>query len=240
MEASGQGAAGAAPADAGTQEGQGNEAAQSAGMPEGLVETLQTLQTGQEELRQYLTSQQQQAQQTEEPAAEEPDELDLSFLDPENPTFDPATVATRLGDLIEQTAEKRAQALVDQRVGPLETRFNDSVRTAEAERLVSEFPEFGDEEVANEVVKVSRQIAEHHMPGDPKAAAELADQPWFWRLTYMAARAAESANEEGNGVPNPAHLEGGGGGAGRGGGQQVDLGEQIVAPSRGGRSVLPF
>lgn len=243
MEAGAAGAAGAATADAGaaTQgtEAEGNEGQQQQnGLPENLVETLSSLQAGQEELRQFLTSQQD-ATTTTETATEEPDELDLSFLDPADPAFDPAEVATRLGGLIEQTADKRAQALVDQRMAPLEKTVKDFTRTAEAERLVSEFPEFGDQEVATEVVKVSRQIAEAHMPNDPKAAAELADQPWFWRLTYMAARAAESANQEGTGVPDPAHLEGGAG-AGPGSGSQVDPGDAIVAPSRGGRSVLPF
>lgn len=237
MEASG--AAGAATADAGTQGAGGNEAAeaQQNGLPENLVETLDGLKTGQEELRQFL--QNSQAQTADDDPEEESDELDLSFLDPAAPEFDPAEVATRLGGLIEQTAEKRAQALVDKAVGPLQKTVSDFTRTAEAERLVAEFPEFGDEEVATEVVKVARQIAEHHLPNDPDKAAELADAPWFWRLTYMAARAAETANAEGTGVQDPAHLEGGGGG-GAGSGSQEDPGDAIVSARRGGRSVLPF
>lgn len=238
MEAGAAGAAGATAAGDGGEgqgaEAQGQQQAQTAALPDSLVSTLEGLATGQEELRQFL---QQQNAGEPEGGDEGDDALDLSFMDPADPDFDPAQVAERLGGLIDQAAERRANALMESRVGPLESRLNDMARTAEAERLVAEFPEFGDQEVATQVVQVSRQIAEAHVD-DPKRAAELADQPWFWRLTYMAARAAESANQEGS-APDPANLEGGAG-AVPGGGSQVDLGEQIVGATRGGRSVLPF
>jgi hypothetical protein len=231
MEAGAAGAAGQAAGDAGNGDAGGQEAQgqQQAALPDSLVSTLENLSTGQEELRQFL-----QSQAGNEGGEEEADDedLDLSFMDPADPDFDPAQVAERLGGLIDSAAERRANALMEQRVGPLESRLDDMARTAEAERLVQEFPEFGDEKVANEVVGVSRQIAEAH--GQP----ELADQPWFWRMTYMAARAAESANAEGD-APPAAQLEGGSG-ALPGGQSQADLGDAIVAGSRGGRSVLPF
>lgn len=234
MEAGAAGAAGATAGDAGNGDAGEAQGGQQAALPDSLVSTLEGLATGQEELRQFLQS------QSEGEGGEgegEDDGLDLSFMDPGDPEFDPAQVAERLGGLIDTAAERRANALMEQRVGPLESRLNDMARTAEAERLVAEFPEFGDQEVATEVVKVSRQIAEAHVD-DPKEAAKLADQPWFWRLTYMAARAAESANAEGD-APTAAQLEGGGG-AMPGSASQADLGDAIVAPSQGGRSVLPF
>ena len=75
------------------------------------------------------------------------------------------------------------------------------------------------------------QLAEAH--GQP----ELANEPWFWRLTYMAGRAADAAQEESGDVPAPAHLEGGTGAVPGAGG--ADLGDAIVGARRGA-SVLPF
>jgi hypothetical protein len=96
---------------------------------------------------------------------------------------------------------------------------------------VQEFPDFADPQIAEQVVGTARQIAEAY------GQTELANEPWFWRMTYMAGRAAESAAEEGDDASDAAHLEGGGGA--RPGGQQVDLGDQIVNARRGS-SVLNF
>jgi hypothetical protein len=66
---------------------------------------------------------------------------------------------------------------------------------------------------------------------------ELGEEPSFWRLTYLAGRAADAAQEEQGDVPAPASLESGAGATPGGGGG--DLGDQIVGAHRGA-SVLPF
>jgi hypothetical protein len=169
MEGSQAGLAGGG--DAG--QAQGQEAAQQQGPDIGqLAQNLETLQSGQEELRQFLMSApwQQQVQEVQEA---EP-ELDLSYLMPQQ-EMDGSELAQRLGQTITEATDQRLQS-----------------------------------------------------------QPELANKPWFWRLTYMAGRAAEAANEEGGETPQAAHLEGGGGA--RPGGQQVDLGDadrQRPTPAEG-------
>lgn len=221
MEASQAGLAGGQSAAQGQGEGEGVQQQQGPDTA-ALAEQLGQLSSGQEELRQFLMSAPWQAQEAE--GEQDGQDLDLSFLDAEDPGFDPNTIADRLGGLIEQA--------VEQRVAPQTERLAQLERAAEADRLVAEFPEMGSPETANEVVKTAGDLAQ--AVGRP----EIANEPWFWRLTYMAGRAADHANEEGAGAPDAAHLEGAGG-AGPGGGQQVDLGQQIVDAKRG-RGVLPF
>lgn len=220
--------------------GEGTEAAQAALSPDQLAEQFSRLEGGQEELRQLLQSQ---IQAPAEPAAQEAQEpvdpfgdIDLSFLDPSEPGYNPEQIADKLGGLIDQVAEARAQQITQpivQRLDSIESKTAEDRIKAESRDLVAEFPELGDEKVANEVVGAAQQIAEAY--GQP----ELANEPWFWRMTYMAGQAAELANQEGREGPAAAHLEGGGG-AMPAGSQQVDLGEQIVSAQRGGRGVLPF
>jgi hypothetical protein len=235
MEASGTAVAGDGGQQGAEQGQQQGESGQDVGA---LATQLQSMQAGQEELRQFLMDQpwQQQGQQGEgegegEQQSEEP--LDLSFLDPGDPTFDPDQLAQRLGGLINQTAEQRAQALI----APVVQQQAEMRRQNEARDLVAEFPEIAQPEVAQQVVQVARQLAEAN--GHP----ELADEPWMWRLTYMAGRAVDSANEEGSQEPGAATLEGGGG-ARPTGGQQGDAAEEyrqaLKGAARGGRSALPF
>lgn len=198
-----------------------------------LAEQLGQLSAGQEELRNFLQSQPWQQQEAPDPEPES-DPMDLSFLDPADPSFDPEALAERLGGLVEQTAERRAQALLQQHVDPLRNDVAEMRRQAESDRLVAEFPELAEEGTAEQVVSLSRQIAEAQ--GRP----ELADEPWFWRMTYMAGRAAEAANGEGA-EPPAAHLEGGGGAVPASSG--ADLGDLIVSGGEGaprGRRALPF
>jgi hypothetical protein len=231
VEASQAGLAGGDAAQGDGQQQQG-EGGQDVGA---LAEQLQAMQAGQEELRQFLTSQpwqqQQQGEEQQEETAEEP--LDLSFLDPEDPGFDPNALAERLGGLISQTAEQRAQALI----APVQQQQAEMRRQNEARDLVAEFPEIANEETAQQVTSVARQLAEAN--GHP----ELADEPWMWRLTYLAGRAIDSANDEGSDEPGAAHLEGGGGARPTGGqqGDPADAYRQALREAaRGGSSVLPF
>lgn len=214
-------------------EGQGAEGGEgeAQGPDIGALGTqLEAMQGSQEQMFQFLQSQpwlQQEGGEGEgegEPAAED---FDLSFLDAESPQFDPSQVAERLSGLINQGVEQRVQTAMQ----PIQQQMNEERWNREANALVQEFPDFGDPQKAQEIVGYARQIAEAY------GQTELANEPWFWRMTYMAGRAAESASEEGQDAPEAAHLEGGGGA--RPGGQQVDLGDQIVNARRGA-SVLPF
>jgi hypothetical protein len=114
--------------------------------------------------------------------------------------------------------------------------LNDPELAADAERLVAEFPEMADPDVAGEVVDVARKYAEANFP--PEVATTLANSPAWWRATYMMGRALEAAQEEGGETPSAAHLEGGG--SALSGGSSQDLGDAIVAAGRAGSGVLPF
>jgi hypothetical protein len=228
MEGSQAGLAGGG--DAG--QAQGQEAAQQQGPDIGqLAQNLETLQSGQEELRQFLMSApwQQQVQEVQEA---EP-ELDLSYLMPQQ-EMDGSELAQRLGQTITEATDQRLQSQFDQRVNPMMQAVDDIRMRLDVQDLVQEFPEMAEPEVAQRVAGqggLAEQLASQL--GQP----ELASKPQFWRLAYMAARAAEIANEEGAETPRAAHLEGGGGAMP--GSSQVDLGEQIVKADAG-RRVLPF
>lgn len=219
MEASGAGPA------AGNGDG-GGEAAADNGLGQ-VSETLAALQSGQEELRSFLQSEpwQQQPAPAAEPQAQEPDALDLSFLD--DPDLPPDDLADRLTDAFDQRSQSQLQAAL----APLQEKISEQERAREAEALVSEFPDLGDAETAEAVVQASRQWAE--MAGQP----ELANSPTLWRLVYMAGRAADAANSE-SPEGSAAHLEGSGG-AGPAGGQQVDMADRIINAG-GPQRVLPF
>lgn len=237
MEGSGIGG-GPAAAQAGQIAGQADGGAAAEQQTQGpdlaqLAQQMQTMQSGQEDLRQFLASQpwQPEAAEPQTPAAPEP--MDLSFLDMDSPNFDPQVTAERFGSVIEQAMAQREQSLLAQHVQPLQEQLQQERVAREAQMLVDEFPEMGDPDIGPQVVAAARQTAEAY--GNP----ELANQPWFWRMTYMAGRAAQTAHEEGGETPSAAHLEGGAGA--RPGAQQVDLADQILAGSgQPGRSALPF
>jgi hypothetical protein len=245
MEGSGAGLAGGG--QAGGDAGQGQAAAdgqQAQALDAGSIQqALESMQGGQEQLRQQLGQmgeflQQQPWQQAEQDQPAEQDApLDLSFL--QDPMLEPQQVAERLTEVINQQAQTQAQQMIQQHVSPLEQSLNEMRLERGAEALVAEFPEMGQPEVANEVVNNARQYA------DLLKAPELANNPAFWRLVYAAGRAFDSAAQEqqpGAGAPGAAHLEGGAGATP--GAPQVDLGDMIVrgggsdAPL--GRGVLPF
>lgn len=222
MEASGAGLAGNGDAAA---NGEGTGTDDGLGQ---ITETLTSLTEGQEELRNFLQSApwQQQAETPAEPQTpEEPAALDLSFLD--DPDLPPEDLAERLTGAFDE----RSQKMVQEALAPLQEKISEQERRAEAETLVSEFPDLADPDTAEAVVHASRQWAE--ATGQP----ELANSPALWRLVYMAGRAAEAANSESSEAA-AAHLEGTSG-AGPAGGQQVDPADRIINAD-GPRKVLPF
>lgn len=194
-----------------------------------ITQTLESLRGGQEEMRSLLQA----AQQQGEPEAEALPELDLSSWDMENPAFDPNQAAQSLTSYIEQQAQARSDALVKEHIEPLKQQQDMLRRSAEARDLVGEFPEMGQEEVARNVLGVAAQIAES--VGMP----ELAQHVPIWRLVYLAGRATDAANQEGDEDPRAAHLEGGGG-AGPGGGQQAGMTAADIVGARRGAGALPF
>lgn len=219
-------------------QGEGGEAQQQQGPDvSALAEQLGTYGQSMEQMRetlqgmqQYMTQQQQAEPQGEEPQAQD---LDLSFLD--DPAMTPEQIAQSLTGLIDSSADQRAQALLQQHITPLTQQVSEMRLESQAERLVQEFPEMAEPETAEKVVGTARQYAE--MMGRP----DLANDPAFWRLTYLAGRAADQANAEQGDEPQAAHLEGAGG-AGPGG-QQPDLVQQILNPgdeSGLGRRALPW
>lgn len=155
-------------------------------------------------------------------------EMDLSFLDDTNPAYDPEQAAANLASLIERAADQKVEA----RMAPIEQRVAAGETARAVDSLVAELPELGKPEVATEVIKTAKAYAEQM--GRP----DLAGDPQMWKLVYLAGRAADQANAEGE-EPGVAHLEGANG-ASPGGGSQVDLGDAIVNAGGKGSSVLPF
>ena len=221
---------------------QGQQAAQAA---EGQQQTqgpdigalagqLEAMHAGQEQLRQLLMDSPVLQPQGEPEADPEP--LDLSFL-MDDPGFDPQQMSQRLGGALEQAAQQQAQTAVNplqERLDQMEQRLNESRIEQQARDMAAEFPELDDPQVAGQVVGAAQQIVEAQ--GWPAA---VASEPAFWRLIFMAGRAAEAAQNEGTEDPRAAHLEGGAG-ARPGGSQQVHGVDSILSPDRKGRGVLPF
>lgn len=237
-------AAGAAQGGEGEQQ-QGAEQ-QAAGIPSQLVDSLSAIAEGQNETREMLrafTESQQGQGQGEGEGGEENDPfagLDLSFLqetpaaaETENPEQFTGQLAQVLSQAVAQGVDQRLAAHEQQVVAPLRNEVSELRRDAAVQALADEFPQLADPETAQEVVGLAERLATAN--GQP----ELGQQPWFWRLTYMAAEAAAAANEAGGDAndPNAANLEGGGG-ALPGGSGGADLGDAIVGAKRGA-SVLP-
>jgi hypothetical protein len=182
-----------------------------------LTGQLEAVAQQQEELRQALLSMNQQ------PPEPEPDplaELDFSFLDPQEPTYDPQEFQQQLQPAIHQLA-------------PIQEQLREQQYAQQAQQLVEEFPEMGQQEVAEAVCNFSEQIVQSE--GWPP---ELATHPAMLRLVFMAGRAAEAAQQEGA-APAPAHLQAPSGNV-PGSGPQ-DPGDAIIgAAGQRGRNALPF
>jgi hypothetical protein len=230
MSAPGQGTGTAASGDGqGTQQADGGQQGVDVNaLAEGLASTQATTQEMYQWMQENLRPQEAQQQQ-EAPEATEPEPLDLSWLDPESPSFDPNAMAQQLSGLVESTVEQRVQ----QAITPLQQEQQQMRREQEAAALIGEFPELADEDTTAKVLETAKTYAE--TVGHP----ELANEPWFWRTTYVMGRAMDQAQEEQADGPAPAHLESGSGAAPAGGGGQGMTAADIVGARRGA-SVLPF
>jgi hypothetical protein len=212
----------------GTGEG-GGEAQQAAPDFGALSQQLEQLAGGQEELRQYLSTNPWQQQETEQEQQQQAPEVDLSWLDPADPSYDPEQMSQKLTE----TFGQYVQQATEQATAPVMERMQEMQREQAAERLVNEFPDLKQQEVADEVVRASLEYAS--ALGRP----DLGNDPGFWRLVYLSGRAIDSAQQEGSGDPGAAHLEGGGGAIS--GTSQVDPADEIMnAGGKKGSSVLPF
>lgn len=226
-------AAGQAQGDGGQAEGQ--EQQQQGPDVAALSEQLGALTGDMGQLREMLPQLQEFMQSQQTPPAEEQQEepLNLDFLDTGDPEYN-----QQLSQGLQALIDQRAQSLVDKRLGEQMSPVMDKLTAYEADRLVDEFPELGEQETAQRVVQFSRQRAE--ALGRP----ELANSVDFWRESYLLGRVMQMMQEEQQqaGQESAAHLEGGGG-AGAGAAPQVDLGDQIVNGPEGtrlGAKVLPW
>ena len=239
MEASAAGLAATASGDGeGQQQQQGGQPAENGAQPQGqdaiaqMAQTLQGLSEGQEQMREFLVGM---GAQPEQPVEEQQPGADLSFLDETSPNYDPQQAAERLTQVMREQAGVATQAELAKALGPLQEQVSNMQRAQEADALVAEFPELGQPQTAEAVVKAAGQYAE--LMGMP----ELAANTQFIRVTYLAGRAAQLAQEQGAaGAPQAATLEGAAGAspgcAGQGGPQETA--ESIRQAWSGGSDVL--
>lgn len=218
--------------DAG-QQAQG-EAAQQGQEAQGgpdIASVLESMQASQQDLRGLLESQHQLLQSEPWKAAEaeaEPDAPDFSqYLDVADPNFDPADAAQRIAE----AAKEYARQSVQEFAAPIQQEWQQMRTAQEAANLIAEFPEMGEEATQKRVLEAA--TAQANLLGRP----DLAHSPAFWRLTYMASKANDAAQQEAAQQPPAAHLEGGGG-AGPATGQQVNPADQFAGFKP--RRVLPF
>lgn len=199
MEAS---VAAAGAADGAQQEAGGQAGADGAGAPDfaGMAATLQQLEAGQQQLRDFLTSAPWQSAESDGAAGDGADgeQIDLSFLD--DPMLNSDQVGEQLQAMIGKAAEAHTAQLAEQLKGLQDSVKEDRV-AREADALVAEFPDIGDEKVAQQVMQTARQLAEDL--GHP----ELANEPRFWRMAYLNGAAIRAAKDEGGETPAAAHLE---------------------------------
>jgi hypothetical protein len=199
-----------------------------------MAAQLQGLSDSQEQMRQFLEGQSQQ-QPAEQQQEQQPPAADLSFLDEASPNYDPQRAAERLTEVMREQAGVATQAELAKVLAPLQQQVSDMQRASEADALVAEFPDLGKSDVAEPVVKAAGQYAE--MVGMP----ELASNTAFIRLTYLAGRAAELAQQQEGaaGAPGAATLEGAGGASPGGAGQgDTQTAESIAASWSRGNDVL--
>lgn len=237
-QAGGGGAATAAPgageADAQQQQqGQQQEAQQQQqpGIDPGLLEQLGTLPEQFEQMRQFMEQSQLPGdQQQQDQTAAEQEQVDLSFVDPTSPTYNPQQAAEQLLQVLQA---QNAQA-VQEAVAPLQQQLSDVQNAREADALASEFPDLQNPETADAVFKATSEwVQAAGLP--PEAAGNMQ----VVRAVYMMGRAAELHNEEQGqeGQQDAATLEGAGGASPAGTGQGMTA-ESILGTQR--RSPLPF
>lgn len=213
------------------QQGNGGEGAETGQAPDfgALSSQLEQIVGGQDELRQLLASEpwrQPAEQQPAEPEQQQqPAEVDLSFLDPADPAYDPDQMGERLTSAFAQYMEQSQQ----QALAPIQQQMTEMRQEAELRDLLGEFPEIA--ENSEEIVRAAHEYASAlNMP-------QAANEAGFLRLVFLAGRAIDAAQNEGSGDPGAAHLEGGGGA--NPGASQVDPVQAILKPGgKRGASVL--
>lgn len=231
MEASAAGLAtgDAAPAGDGEQgQQQEQEAQQQSPISPEVAEQLASVPDQLAQMRQWMEESAQQQQVA--PAAEEQQPPDLSFVNPEDPAYDPQRAATELLSVL----EKQTNDALEAKVGPLQERLQAAESLREAELLTKEFPELDDEKAQDALMETTAKWVE--AAGLP---ADTAGNMQVVRAVYMMGRAAELATQEQTGeAPAAATLEGAGGASpgGTGGG----LTAESIFGDQGRRSPLPF
>lgn len=241
MEAS----AAAAPAAAGEQS-QGDAQQQAAGQQDGqqqaqqpdLAAVLDNIGQQFEQQRTMLQSlaetrtagEEGQQQQQQEGQADGQGEIDLSFLDESQPTYQgPEVAMQQLGQLIDNVAAQRAQALVD----PLKGEIGELRTDRAIDDLVAKYPQIADPEVGKTVISTAQEWASK--AGHP----ELGSMPEFFELVYLAGRAADQSQQEGSSSGSAATLEGAGG-ASPGGAGQGDTPTTGSVTAKWGEKRLPL
>jgi hypothetical protein len=225
--------------DAQVQQGQGTDAGAVGIDAAAINDTLAGLASQQEEMRNFLQSApwaqaapgtqdaQTQAAEPQVPAA------DLSFLDPASPTFDAENAGDLLANAIQQQVQATSQQLVQDAITPLQQQLAEAKSQQEADALAAEYPELAQPEVAKQVIDTTKEyVSAMNLP------PELAGNMGMIRLVYMAARAADAANQQGAQGAQAATLEGGAGA--RPGGSQGGLTVDQIVGAGGRRNVLPF
>jgi hypothetical protein len=201
-----------------------------------LADRLDEMAQGQDELRAFLTQNQfgpgDHAWPEDDGGGDDRD-FDLDALGLEQAGLDPGDDFALDGDPAADAQElaDHFAAMVDHQTAPLRNEIADLRQAHEASELIAEFPEMGDGETAEQVLTMTAQFAQ--VLGQPELAGNLQ----LARVVYLAGRAVEMAQQEGEEPERAAHLEGGGG-AGPAGGRGVSAAQSIVEGGR--RSVLPF
>jgi hypothetical protein len=195
-----------------------------------LADQFGQLSDGQEEMRQILTALQEQLAQPQENEPGLP-ELDLDASDLEHAGGDPGD---GFGDPVADAQELAGHlsAVMSAHTAPLREEIGELRRTHEAAQLIAEFPEMGEGDTIEQVMRTTADFA--HVLGRP----ELAGNFQLARTVYLAGRALEMAQQEGDGEQpsQAAHLEGGGGAVG--GARGAGAAQAIIAAGR--QSPLPF
>lgn len=241
MEASGAGLAGGNAGDGQAQAGDaaaggaGDAGAAAGGTSADVVaqfgELAEGLRTGQFEMKEQMQTF---LEANKIAPAAETQEANLPDLQSIADEPDPAKAAQALKEMVETAAERRAQQLVEEKVGPLQETVSGMQQQRDADMLIAEFPDLGKPEVAKEVMASAEDLAK--LMGQP----ELAGNAAFVRQTFLAGRASQLAQEQQNGAaqaPGAATLEGANGASPGGAGQGATPQQQSEAREKawGGR-----
>ena len=137
----------------------------------------------------------------------------------------PEAAQRELQRMIREEAEKIADERVKAAVTPLQEERIAERRAAEADAIEAKYPELQDEKVLSEMVGKTIQAAKS------RGRDELAAEPWFFEMVYLAERAGERAGQESpDGAGRDVSLESAGGASAAGAEQEEeDPGDRIVA-----------